>query len=167
MFGVSNASRARKGLRLFSSLLMILVCAGAASAQTASFTYQGRLTDGGTAANGNYDLQFALWDTLSGGTQIGATQTVSTVAVSGGIFTVQLDFGANAFPGASRWLEIRTRLTGAPAFTPLLPRQQISATPYAIRSLNAASADNVLASGTLSANVINTTTQYNLDGSRI
>src|SRR5205807_10279948 len=44
--------------------------------------YQGRLTDGGTAANGNYDLQFALFDSPSGGTQIGSTQTLNTVAVS-------------------------------------------------------------------------------------
>ena len=44
-------------------LLLFTLCAVTALAQTTSFTYQGRLTDGGTAANGNYDLQFAQKET--------------------------------------------------------------------------------------------------------
>jgi len=138
----------------FKNLLahcFILVCvvfgASASFAQSSGFTYQGRLTDGGTAANGNYDLQFALFDSLSGGTQVGSTQTLNTVAVSSGVFTVSLDFGASAFPGASRFLEIRARAVGAASFTLLTPRQPITSTPYAVRSLNAASADSVPASG--------------------
>src|SRR5712692_5052776 len=85
--------------------LAISLSASAAYAQTTSFTYQGRLTDGGTAANGNYDLQFVLFDASSGGTQVGS-QTINTVLVSNGVFTVSLDFGANAFNGANRFLEI-------------------------------------------------------------
>src|SRR5438094_3973024 len=102
-------------LRLFA--LLLLLNAGRVVAQTSAFTYQGRLTDGGTPANGSYDLQFALWDTLSGGSQIGATQNLLAVQVSNGVFTVTLDFGASAFPGADRFLEISARLTGASAFT--------------------------------------------------
>ena len=129
-------------------LLLFASCAFTCLAQqTTSFTYQGRLADGGTAANGNYDLQFALWDTVSGGAQIGTTQTMSNVAVGAGIFTVQLDFGANAFPGANRFLEIGARLSGGGAFTILSPRQPITPTPYAIRSLNASSADTVTVNG--------------------
>jgi len=52
-------------------MLAIVVSTGTGSAQTTSFTYQGRLRDGGTAANGNDDLQFALWDSLTNGSQIG------------------------------------------------------------------------------------------------
>jgi len=127
------------------ALVAILFWAGAVSGQTTSFSYQGRLTDGGTAANGNYDLQFTLFDSAAGGAQIGATQTVPTVAVASGIFTVQLDFGAGAFPGANRFLEISARLSGSGAFTTLSPRQQITSTPYAVRSLNASSADTISA----------------------
>src|SRR5438132_13437257 len=70
----TEARRTRKKL-FFGSLLVtivlaILLSASTAFAQTSSFTYQGRLTDGGTAANGNYDLQFALFDSLSGGAQL-------------------------------------------------------------------------------------------------
>ena len=181
-----------------ATVLLLLSTAIPVRAQTSAFTYQGRLSDGGTAANGNYDLQFALFDSLAGGAQVGSTQTISSVSVSAGIFSVSLDFGANAFPGANRFLEIRTRLTGAPSFTTLSPRQQISSTPYAIRSLNASTADTVAvngvpsgsgnyiqsnpasqqagnfnisgngtASGTLSANIVNANTQYNLGGTRL
>jgi hypothetical protein len=129
------------------ALLAILLGAGAVCSQTPSFTYQGRLNDGGNPANGNYDLRFSLFDSLNNGTQIGSTQTIPAVTVSGGVFTVQLDFGAGAFPGASRWLETGVRLSGAPAFTSLTPRQQITSTPYALRSLNASSADTVTVNG--------------------
>src|SRR3989442_14077443 len=124
-------------------LLSILLGATAALGQTTSFTYQGRLTDGGTAANGNYDLQFVLFDSLSGGAQVGSTQTINTVPVSNGVFTVSLDFGANAFTGASRFLEISARPAGG-SFILLTPRQQVTSTPYAIRSANASSADTAM-----------------------
>ncbi|HXM36474.1 MAG TPA: tail fiber domain-containing protein, partial [Pyrinomonadaceae bacterium] len=201
--------------------LLLLIAAGRASAQTTAFTYQGQLTDGGTSANGNYDLQFALFDSASSGTQIGSTQTVNTVAVSSGVFTVTLDFGGNAFSGANRFLEISARLSGAGSFTLLTPRQQLTSIPYAVRSLSASSADtatnatqlggvaaasyvqtndsrlsdprapatgsanyiqngtsqqagsnfnvsgNGSAGGTLSGNVVNATTQYNINGNRV
>ena len=109
--------------------------------QSTSFTYQGRLTDGGTPENANYDLQFALFDNSSGGAQIGSTLTRPSVLVGSGIFTVQLDFGVSAFPGADRFLEIGVKPIGGVSFTTLSPRQQISSTPYAIRTLSAATAD--------------------------
>jgi hypothetical protein len=129
----------------FLGLILLAVffvgIAASAQAQTTSFTYQGRLTDGGTPANGNYDLQFVLWDSLSGGTQIGTTQTSSNVSVSSGVFSVSLDFGGAAFPGANRFLEISTRLAGGGSFTLLTPREQVTSTPYAVRSSNATLAD--------------------------
>src|SRR5207244_5442349 len=126
---------------MLTMVLAILFSASSVVAQTSSFTYQGRLTDGGTAANGNYDLQFQLFDSLSGGTQIGQTQILNVVPVSAGIFTVTLDFGSSAFPGASRFLDISARVSNSVIFTPLTPRQPISATPYAVRSSNAGAAD--------------------------
>ena len=134
-------------LRLASISLLVTLSVFGVSAQTTSFTYQGRLSVSGALANGPYDLQFALFDSLANGTQIGSTQTVSNVAVSAGVFSVQLDFGANAFPGSNRWLQISARGSGTQTFTPLAPRQQITATPYAIRSLNATSADSVTVVG--------------------
>src|SRR2546421_11568460 len=114
----SNILNYGRGVLLLAAMLLI---PAVISAQTTTFTYQGRLTDGGTPANGNYDLQFALFDNLSGGAQIGSTQTLNTVAVSNGVFTVSLDFGASAFTGASRFLEISGRPSGGGSFTLLSP----------------------------------------------
>src|SRR2546426_12599805 len=84
-------------------LLVVFGCAWLlatnASAQTTAFTYQGRLTDGGTPANGNDDLQFTLWDSSSGGAQIGSNQGLPAGQVSLGVVSVRLALGADAFPG--------------------------------------------------------------------
>src|SRR5882672_6442171 len=103
--------------RLASALALVLVWISIAVAQTTAFTYQGRLTNAGSPATGNYDMQFALFDSSSAGTQIGTTLTRSGVTVSGGMFSVQLDFAAGAFPGADRFLEIAVRPAGGGAFT--------------------------------------------------
>jgi hypothetical protein len=134
--------------RLFLlTLIVYLACCAPAHGQTSAFTYQGKLTDGGSPANGNYDLQFTLWDALAGGTQqpqpAPVTVTRSSVAVANGVFTAQLDFGVSTFSGADRFLEISVRPAGGLAFTTLAPRQQISSTPYAIRTLSATTADGL------------------------
>src|SRR3954466_9954987 len=112
---------------ILSLVSLVIICSSlfTVEAQQAAFTYQGKLNDGSVPANGRYDLQFALFDSAIDGAQVGATQTVSNVPVSGGIFPASLDFGANAFPGANRFLEISTRPSGGGAFTVLAPRQVI------------------------------------------
>ncbi len=90
-------------------------------------------------ASGNFDFEFALFDSVSGGSQVGSTQTRNGVGVSNGIFSVNLDFG-NTFPGAQRFLEIRVRQAGGGAFTTLSPRQPVSSAPYAVKSINSDSA---------------------------
>lgn len=121
--------------------LTILLAAHEALAQTSAFAYTGRLTDAGASANGNYDMEFALFDSASVqiGSQVGSTITQSAVQVTSGSFSVLLDFGAPAFPGADRFLEITIRRTVAPPtppgpYTTLSPRSQIVSTPYAIRA---------------------------------
>ncbi|HQR33110.1 MAG TPA: hypothetical protein PLK30_10245 [Blastocatellia bacterium] len=135
-------------LRMLILLATLLLGSIVALAQTTAFTYQGRLTDGGNPANGNYDLQVKLFDALTGGNQIGATASLNTVAVTNGVFTVTLDFGAAAFSGANRWAEISARPAGGANFTTLTPRQPVTSTPYAIKSLSAATADGLSATCT-------------------
>src|SRR5690349_7407120 len=75
-------------------------------AQGTTFTYQGRLTDNGIPANGNYDMLFSLFDAPTGGTQVDGTLTGTAVPVTNGLFVVPLDFGNGIFTGAARWLKI-------------------------------------------------------------
>lgn len=98
-----------------------------------SFTYQGRLTESGGPASGAFDLRFILYDAESGGAQVGSTVAVNDVAVSAGLFTVSLDFGAGVWNGDARWMEIAVR-PGASSgtYTVLSPRQAIGSTPYAL-----------------------------------
>jgi Chaperone of endosialidase len=141
-------NKSPNSLRRAFFLLVVLAAFGPVSlvrAQTSSFTYQGKLTEAGTAANATYDMQFKLFDspTVGAGSQIGSTINNGTVPVNSGVFTVQLDFGAAAFSGADRYLEIGVRLAGdSSAYTLLSPRQQLTSAVYAIRAGSATSADN-------------------------
>ncbi len=128
-----------------SAFSLLVLSASLASAQTTAFTYQGKLADNGNPANGQYDFQFKLFDTsvVGTGTQFGPTVTLGSVTVTNGGFTVQLDFGASAFPGADRFLEIGVKTTSASTFTVLGPRQPMTVNPYAIRSLTSTTADGL------------------------
>lgn len=141
--------------RILSTLFALLVCAITAQAQVTAFTYQGRLTDGGAPANGQYDFEFKLFNSSS--VQQGITITSDNVQVDNGVFTVQLDFG-NVFDGAARLLEIGVR-PGASvgAFTTLTPRQPITPSPYAIQSVSATTATTA----TNATNATNATTATN------
>ena len=142
------------------TLLVMLILTVAAQAQTSGFTYQGRFTDATVVqpTNGTYNMQFALFDASSGGGQIGAPVSNSAVQVTNGVFTVNLDFGASSFGGGARFLEIRVFNAATSAFVNLTPRQAMTSAPYAIRSLNATTADtstNTLnVGGTPAANII-------------
>src|SRR5262245_50961327 len=74
-----------------------------------AFTYQGRLTDGASPAQGTYDFQFTLFPGPSGGVAVGGPLLRDDVPVTSGLFTVLLDFGAGPFAGSARWLEIGVR----------------------------------------------------------
>lgn len=105
----------------------------AVTALGTEFTYQGRLEVGGDPAAGVYDLRFIVYDSESGGSQVGPTVEKAAVPVARGFFTVLLDFGDETFTGGGRWLEVAVRETGSPLFYSVLsPRQPITAVPYAL-----------------------------------
>jgi hypothetical protein len=128
-----------------SAVFAILIAAATARAETSAFTFQGRLDDNGAPTSGNYDLELKLFTsaTVGQGTQIGATLTKASVPVKSGVFTVELDFGANAFPGADRFLQVAVKpAASADALIVLTPRQPITPTPYALHSASAITADS-------------------------
>jgi hypothetical protein len=123
-----------------AALILVAGFASRAGAQPVgtAFSYQGRLTDGGTPGSGPYDFEFRLFAAAIGGTQVGATVTRDDAPVTNGLFAVSLDFGAAAFAGNARWLEVAVRpgaSTGA--FTTLASRQELTPAPHALWSATA------------------------------
>ncbi len=103
-----------------------------------AFTYQGQLKRGGNPVDDTCDFQFSLWDAASGGTQIGTSQNKTGVQVTDGLFTIpDLDFGVGAFQGDARWLQIAVKCTGDADYTTLMPRQALTAAPYALYARSA------------------------------
>lgn len=99
-----------------------------------TFTYQGMLTDNTQPANGTYDLQFTLYDAVSGGQQMGNIVTLNDKPISNGLFTAELDFGP-VFTGEPRYLEIAARDgSSTDEHETLTPRQPIQPAPYAMHA---------------------------------
>ena len=117
-----------------------------------AFTWQGQISGSGQPAHGIFDLKFVLYDAASGGTALG-TNTLPSAAVSNGLYTATLDFGAAVFNGDARWLQLALRTNGAAAYTTLTPRQAITPTPYAVRAGSAGSVSGAIADSQLSANI--------------
>ncbi len=181
-------------IRNFIIIVFVCLAANGVSAQTDMINYQGRLADAsGNPANGNFQFQFRLFDAAVGGTQISSTITNVNITVTSGFYNARLDFGANAFPGADRFLEIAVRTTIFQPYYTLPSRDQIVSAPYSIKSKMADTATNTVqlggvdaarfvqrdaggnvsiaggltVNGSLSLNTVNAATQYNLGGQRI
>lgn len=138
---------------------MVLVLNGWTSAGASpvgsAFTYQGVLKDGGAPANGTYHLRFQLFDAPTGSAQVGPDVDAPTLVVTDGLFTADLNFGALAFSGEARWLQVQVVTNGGSTVTTLAPRQPVTPVPYSMFALAAdgtnvtnVSASNI-ASGTL------------------
>jgi len=100
-----------------------------------AFSYQGRLLDTNSPADGPYDFRFKLYDDSTGGKQKANTIYVNELDVIDGYFTIGLDFGGGIFDGNARWLEIAVRkgaLSDPNEYTILNPRQEVKPTPYAL-----------------------------------
>jgi len=128
-------------LKTYLVLSFLAVCV---AAQGNAFSFQGKLNDGANPANGRYDLEFKLFDAILGGTQIGPTVARPGTTLINGVFSVTLDFGAQAFQNPnSIFIEIAIRPFGSPnQLTILGPRQQLTVVPFASRSQNSTNADN-------------------------
>jgi len=100
----------------------------AASAQTDSFTGQGRLERNGTPLTGSTNLRFRVMDALSGGTAL--TSQSGAFSVAHGQFTVTFtSVLAGVFNGSPRWVEIGVDDpdTAGISSVPLTPRQAVTA----------------------------------------
>lgn len=109
-------------------------------------TYQGRLENNGSPANGNYDIQYSLWThptSTDAGDRVSDTPTASNIPVADGLFSIQLDGLTADLFDRELWLDLSVRQSGGGAFSPLAGRQKLTASPFAITSANAFNASNV------------------------
>ena len=114
--------------------LLVAGLSPAAEADTV-FTYQGQLDHMGAPFTGAADIRFHIWTEAHGGARVGEIVSYTDLAVTNGLFTVELDFGADALNSGAEWLQIDARLTGSGAqYQPLSPRQRITSAPYAVRT---------------------------------
>ena len=148
---ISLASLAMQPLIFLSIVLQIV--AGIAAAQHTAFSYQGRLQNNGAPSDGVYDLRFELFDAGAGGSSLGLLSKPS-IPVTNGLFTSSLDYGAAAFDGGERWLEVSVSPQGTNTFFTLSPRHRLTATPYAIRAASVAASgiSGALPSASLAGN---------------
>ena len=139
------------------SILLGLLIALPVFAVDSRFTYQGSLEDQGAPAQGSYDFRFGLFD--EAGDPLGPVVNRAATSVSGGVFTVELDFGAEAFDGTTRFIEIAVRRAGIGDFTALVPRTRVTATPYALVAAAAEFAASVAPGSIGAAEIIATQVQ--------
>lgn len=136
-----------------TALLGTIATVGAA-ALGSQFTYQGRISDGGSPLNGIYEVSTTLWDAASAGALRGSNAV--SVTISNGLLTLPLDFGANVFNGEARWLSFGLRTNGGvSSFTVLNPRQPVQPAPYSLFALGVSSTNitGTLPNAQLPANV--------------
>ena len=102
-----------------------------------TFTYQGQLRNAGALVNGPVDLRITLWDSDVDGGQVGPINNYQAVPITEGRFALGLNFGATAFDGSNRWVQLEFRSpAGSGQYLTLNPRDKIMATPYAMFALN-------------------------------
>ena len=123
--------------------LMVWLPGSAEAMMDTAFTYQGRLMDADAPADGTYDFQFRLYNTNDPcvGNQQGNTVDINDLDVINGYFTAELDFGSDVFDGDRLWLGIAVRPGDSnDVYTNLIPRQEVTPTPYALYARTAGNA---------------------------
>ncbi len=135
---------------------------GGGPSETMAFSYQGRLMDGGSPANGNYDFIIDIYDNPTIGSPLASCYDVGTGSllnepVQNGLFTFYLFCGSDnssVFTGADRWIQVQARRTGTTVYT-TLPRQPISPTPYAFSLYPGAIISSTAWGGSFGTSVLN------------
>jgi hypothetical protein len=131
MFRTRNTGRL-----LFLVLPLILLFLSACAAKlTPNLSHQGRLLDenGSPVADGNYDVEYKIYQVVTGGTAV-YTET-STVAVKDGLFTNSLGLTSTIDPtifAQPTWLEVTVN------GETLTPRQRLQGSPFAFSLVSGA-----------------------------
>lgn len=129
-------------IRAFILCFVVVLCCRGSSAQPVneSFHYQGLLEEGGSLANGFYDVAFNIWNAEVGGATLADSVVINNVEVIDGLLECFVDFGIDSdiFESSDyRWVDIRVRPNTGGVYSILFPRQRFAPAPvakYAIKT---------------------------------
>lgn len=94
-------------------------------------SFRGQLNQVGAPASGQYDFRLRLFDAETGGTLI-ASRDIPSIAVFEGRYSFPVDFGATAFSGGQRWIEVQVQdPNGTGGYQALSRRTEVFVVPYA------------------------------------
>ena len=97
-----------------------------------TFTYQGELTDGGSPAQGTYDIVIQAYNNAAGTGNALAESEHTAIEVNAGLFTIEaVNLGSTIFDGLDSWLLIMVKKPADPSYTILTPLQKMRSVPYA------------------------------------
>lgn len=109
----------------------------AASLVGSEINLRGQLHKSGLPASGLFDVEFVLYEDAIAGVPL-QQSALTAVQVTDGVFAVPVDFGASAFDGLAKFVELRVRESGTSTYSVLQPRTPIRVVPYAATALNVA-----------------------------
>jgi hypothetical protein len=145
----------------FSAAIMIILVSNAIGQIPKKISYQGLLTSpsGSPAMDGNYSLQFSIFDTSNAGSSLW-TETQPGINVQRGTFSAIL---GSATPmdlsfNNQYYLEVKA-IAGPGISSPLtfIPRSQLTSAPYSMSSLKSVitqNADSARIAGTIPDNIV-------------
>ena len=168
-------------IRLVVGSLVALVAVAPSRGQTpvgTAFTYQGQLKQEGVVVTDLVDMRFLLFDSDTAEVLIagpivfdGQGADPPPLQVSGGLFTAELDFGAEPLQQGGQWLQVEVRVPTDPTdtgpYTPLSPRQKLTAAPFALSVPGLATSEggvevagNVQAAGEVTASAFSSNSPF-------
>jgi hypothetical protein len=178
--GIQNTFFLGAFLLILTLASSVLLSSNQASAAPGKINYQGRLTDAAGAAkpDGQYNMKFRIYDTLSGGSVIWSEvrETTSRVTVTNGQFNVQLGdvtpIPPSAFASDTRYFEIElptpatatcsTAACGTYTEGAMTPRQPVASSAYALTAEDSDTLDGLDSMAFAQVSSTNTFTGTNL-----
>lgn len=124
-------------MNIYLSIILIFLSSLAYCVpQTTEFTFQGELISGGSPANGEFDVNFRVYDAQNGGSEVATVEFKDNLMINNGLIQTDLDYGDMPFAGEAVWIQVEIRPGDENgAFEVLSPRQKVTITPYAIQSM--------------------------------
>jgi hypothetical protein len=129
-----------------AALIVVAAASSRAAEVGSAFSYQGFLEKpAGTPLTDTCMFEFKLCDDAAAACAPGTISNHPGIAVTDGVFTVaDVDFGAGAFTGEARWMEVYVQCTGDGGPVALSPRVELTPAPYSIRAGEGVGGPNAL-----------------------